>query len=237
MAYEHQGDFHVKNHLRGRNFSLHADIVTTSGNDLFLDTGSPTNIIFEGSVSGQGVILPDATDDCLFVSHQFCFFNESDFKVIIRDFGHSIIDEVVPEGSVCLYLKDKSTPPGEWVSGKVQLSKVLVDLEHIVGVSGFDGQTFIEDYLTQAGLPVVNEVPGGAVDCNNLVYTLAHEAIPGTMMPSLDGRLLTPGLDFVEAIDGMGFSILIDPDDSNRLNSPPHKNEDILVSYSKRVIF
>src|SRR5689334_14409873 len=117
MAYEQQGDFHVRNHLRGRNFSLHASIVATSGSDLVLDTGSPSNIFFEGSVSGQIVTMPDATDDCLYVSHQFTFFNNSDFKILIRDFAHNILGSVVPEAYASFHLKDKSSPAGIWISG------------------------------------------------------------------------------------------------------------------------
>lgn len=237
MAYEHQGDFHVYNHLRARNFSLHASIVNVSGVDLSLDEGSPSNIIFEGSVSGQTVTLPDATNDCIFIAHQFCFFNDSDTFVTVRDFDVNVLAEILPGTHCCFYLKDKSTTAGEWTSGKIQLSKVLVDLDNIVGVSGFDAQTFIEDYLSQVGIPVKNEVPGGALDCSNLTFTLANEAIPDTMEPTLDGRKLTPGLDFTEAGDGLSFTLLLDPDSSNRLNSAPNDREDLLVSYCKRVIF
>lgn len=236
MAYEQQGDFHVLNHIRGRNFSLHASIVTTTSGDLALDSGSTSNFFFDGSVSGQTVTLPDATDDCIFVSHEYRFFNESTENITIRDFANTTLATLLPNASIRFYLKDK-TDPGIWVDDKIQLSQVLVDLNNIAGVSGFDAQSFIEDYLSKAGLPVVNEVPGGVIDCDNLTFTLAHEAIAGTMEPSIDGRKLTPGLDFTEAPNGLSFTMLIDPSLSSRLNSPPHESEDLLVSYKRRVIF
>lgn len=237
MAFQQLGDFHVQNHLRARNFSLQASIITTSASDLVLDSGSPSNIFFEGSVSGQIVTLPDATDDCLNIGHQFCFFNNSDFRITIRDFTSVILGTVAPEAYCCFHLKDKSSPAGIWISGKIELSRTIVDLENIVGVSGSDGQSFLEDYLSQVGIPIINEIPGGAINCSNLVFTIANEAIAGTISPTLDGRVLTPGLDFIEAVDKLGFTILIDPNNSNRLNSPPTSSEDLLVSYSKRVIF
>lgn len=235
MAYEYQGDLHVRNHLRGRNFSLHASIITTSASPLALDSGSPSALIFEGT-DPQTVMLPDATE-CLIVNHQISIFNDSEAKVTIRDFGNNELASLVPGASLTFHLKDNSTPVGIWLSARIQLSSILVDLGNIVGVSGYDAQSFLEDYLSQVGIPIRNEVPGGAVDCENLDFTLAFEAVSGSMQPSLDGRLLTPGLDFVESLDRMGFTILLNPADSNRLNSPPHRNEDLLVSYSRRVIF
>jgi hypothetical protein len=236
MAYEHKGDFHVCNHLRGRNFSLQAECITTSASVLQLTKSSTSNFFFQGDAEGQIVNLPDATD-CLEIGFEFRFFNDSEKTITIRDCDLNVLGELLPGASCKFYLKDNSTKAGKWLQNDTQLSKILVDTTNISGVSGEDAQTFLENYLAIAGLPVKMETPSGFRNCDNLHYDIAYEAIPGTIQVKLDGRDLTPVLDYTEDMDYKGFTILLDPSDSNRLNSPPNEREDLIVDYCRRVIF
>lgn len=122
------------------------------------------------------------------------------------------------------------------------LAEIQVDLTQVDAVlhpPNANAQEFLEKYLSLAGLPVKNEVPTGARDNVNVDYGTAFEFIPGTLEVFVDGRKLTPGagLDVVENLTFNGFTILINAGDGNRLNSPIQQTEDLLVNYSRRVIF
>lgn len=235
-AYEQKGDYSVCNHLRARNFSLQAICIPTSASDLQLTRGSESNVILTGDVEGQIVSLPDATD-CLQVGHEFCIFNESTTVVTVRDFSGDVIVEIIPGASCCLVLKGISTPGGVWLGKAPQLSKILIDTSSVSGVSGDNSQEFIFNYLEIAGIPIKNEVAGGSLDCSNLLFTILFEAIPGTIEVWLDGNKLENGVDYLESTDHKGFTILLEPNDQNRLKSAPKDSERITVSYCRRVIF
>jgi len=89
--------------------------------------------------------------------------------------------------------------------------------------------------IANAGIPVKNETPGGARDCANLTFTTAFEFVPGTLEPYLDGRKLTPGLDYNENIGFQSFTLLLNPNDKNRLKKAPKDSEDIIVNYCRRI--
>jgi len=235
-AYEQKGDFAVCNHLRARNFSLQALCIPTSATDLRLTRGSQSNIILTGDVPGQIVTLTDATD-CLEVGHEYCIFNDSETNITVRDFSGDVLVEIIPGASCCLVLKDNLTPGGVWLGKAPQLSKILIDTSSVSGVSGDNSQEFIFNYLEIAGIPIKNEVAGGSLNCNNLLFTILFEAIPGTIEVWLDGNKLENGVDYLESVDNKGFTILLDPNDRNRLHSAPKDNERITVSYCRRVIF
>jgi len=235
MAHDHKGDWYVCNHLKARNFSLECAPVITSLSNLSLDKSSPSNILFTGSTGGQVVTLGDATkyQD----GHEYRIFNESDNPIDIRNFDGDLLGSILP-GTYCKFvLCGNSTTGGNWLHGNIQLSKILIDETNISGVSGGDTQTFIENYLSIVGIPIKNEVAEGQKNCFNLVYTTTYEFIPDTLEVFLDGNKLTQGLDFIEALDHMGFTIILDPASPNRLASPPRDDEDLVVSYCRRVIF
>lgn len=75
--------------------------------------------------------------------------------------------------------------------------------------------------------------PSGATDCVNLTYTTPDKFDPDTLEVNLDGRQLTLGLDYTIASDNQGFTLILDPDDANRLIRPPGPNEDLRVNYTK----
>lgn len=76
-------------------------------------------------------------------------------------------------------------------------------------------------------------IPGGATDCSNLVYTTPDKFEAGSLEVYVDGRRLTNILDFTEAVDLMGFTIILDLDDKNRLNTALGQSEDLRVDYTK----
>jgi len=74
-------------------------------------------------------------------------------------------------------------------------------------------------------------IPNGDLDCSNINFTLDSEAEPDTLEVILDGNILTRGLDFTVGADNKSFSLIIQPDSSNRLNSPPGSTEELRVNY------
>lgn len=75
------------------------------------------------------------------------------------------------------------------------------------------------------------EIPSGLTDCVNLSYFTANTFIANSLQVFLDGRRLTPLLDFQENANRDGFDIIVDPLDPNRLNKPLRHNEDLRVDY------
>jgi hypothetical protein len=65
----------------------------------------------------------------------------------------------------------------------------------------------------------------------NLAYTLAERFKAGSLEVFVDGRRLTPLLDFTENPGFMGFTILVSPLNPNRLNKPIRQSEDLRVDY------
>lgn len=236
MSDKVKGDWEVCNHLRARNFSLHTACLPTSAGVLSLDRAATSNIIFTGDTAGQIVDLPDATD-CLLPGHEFCIFNDAAETVTVRDFEANVIIEIIPGASCCLVLKDNSTPSGIWVGKRAQLSKIMIDTSSVVGVSGADAQEFIFNYLSLVGIPIKNEVAQGETNCQNLIYNTEYEFIAGSLQVFLDGNKLENGVDFAENPGNQGFTILLDPNDGNRLKTAPRDNERVTTAYCRRIIF
>lgn len=85
-------------------------------------------------------------------------------------------------------------------------------------------------------IKVVNEIPAGDKDGVNLTYTTAQPFIAGTLEVYLSGLKLIgdqsdPMRDYDEAGDLKGFTLLLEPNDRNRLNTPPCQDESLTVNY------
>jgi len=78
---------------------------------------------------------------------------------------------------------------------------------------------------------IINELPGGAIDCVNLVFTTANEFIAGTLEVYLDGVRIDPDC-YVENVDLMGFTLVLDPTDGNKLKVAPRDTESLRVDYT-----
>jgi hypothetical protein len=76
------------------------------------------------------------------------------------------------------------------------------------------------------------EIPGGAIDCNNLTFTTAFEFHPGSLEVLLDANPLNE-LEYTEAVDNKGFTLVLSPGNPNLLQSAPRKSESIRVNYIK----
>lgn len=236
MAYEIKGDEYVRGHLRSRSFSLESLTITTVTNGVFnLSASSPSNIFFIGSAQNQYVNLGDA--GTYQQGHYYNFMNDSSEVVFIRDFGLNVLAELSPNAGVTLQLEDNSNSNGVWFIPQTELSKILVDLTNIQGIGGSNAQDFLENFLSLNGIPVIGEIPGGLKNCVNLVFTTSFEFIPGTLQVFLSGLRLESGVDYTEAVNNQGFTILIDASNRSRLNKPPLDSESFTVNYSRKVIF
>lgn len=103
-------------------------------------------------------------------------------------------------------------------------------------------QAALESYFSQTGIPIKHELPAGAKNNLNLDYETQFEFIPGTLEVvlsgiSLNGNQADPRKDFVVAAGNKGFTILLEPNDPDRLNSPPRQFETLFVNYRKRITF
>jgi hypothetical protein len=103
-------------------------------------------------------------------------------------------------------------------------------------------QAVLEKYFSLNGIPVINEVPVGLRNGQNLVYTTAAEFIVGTLEVFLSGLKLNGNpadadRDYDVAVTNDGFTILLAPNKSYRLNKAPKQNEGLLVNYRKRITF
>jgi len=234
MAHNHRGDWHVCNHLRARNFSIQCASIATSASILSLDDSSPSNIILTGTTAGQVVMLGDATT--YQNGHEYRIFNESTQPIEVKNADGDTIGTILPGTHNLIILCGNTTTAGNWIIGQLQLSRILVDESNISGVSGGNAQLFLENLLELTGIPIKNEFPIGKKNCSNLLYETTFEFIPGTLEVFLDGNKLTQGLDYAENVDHKGFSILLSSA-TNRLSSAPKFDEDLVVSYCRKVIF
>lgn len=236
MAYEIKGDEYVRGHLRSRSFSLESLTITTVVNGVqILSSSSPSNIFFIGSAQNQYVNLGDATT--YQQGHYYNFMNDSSEVVFIRDFGLNVLAELSPNAGVTLHLEDNSSSIGIWFIPQTELSKILVDLTNIQGITGSNAQDFLENFLSLNGIPVIGEIPGGLKNCMNLVFSTSFEFIPGTLQVFLGGLRLESGVDYTEAVNNQGFTISINASDRTRLNKPPLDSESFTVNYSRKVIY
>ena len=78
----------------------------------------------------------------------------------------------------------------------------------------------------------IQELPGGAIDCNNLSFTTAFEFYPGSLEVYLDGNHMIE-LEVVPGIDNKSFTLVISPDDPRLIGSAPRKSEFIRINYIK----
>ena len=74
------------------------------------------------------------------------------------------------------------------------------------------------------------EVPGGPINCQNLIFTTAKKFIPSTLEVWIDGGWQDPILDFKELPNLTSFEILLGTS-PNRLKSPPEDDERLFVRY------
>lgn len=236
MANEIKGDHLVRGNVRARSFGLETLDITTVFNAVhFLTAASPSNIFFIGSASNQYINLGDATSYKL--GHEYIMMNDSSETVFIRDYMFNVIFELAPEVGISAVLKENGNSAGFWFISKIQASNVIFDTTNIVGVSGNDFQTFIENLLSQTGLPIINEVPIGARNHVNVSYQTLYEFIPGSLEVFLGDLKMTPGDDYSVSGNNQGFGFIIDAGDRSRLNKPPTDSEDLLVNYNRRIIF
>ena len=108
----------------------------------------------------------------------------------------------------------------------------------------FDNATngFIADNAQEAieehGIHILGEIPTGIKNGINLTFTTAFEFMPGSLEVFLSGiNLINNGAnrDYDVAIDNKGFTILIAPTLSHRLNKPPMQRESFAVNYRKKI--
>jgi hypothetical protein len=95
-----------------------------------------------------------------------------------------------------------------------------------------------QEAIEEHGLHILGEIPTGLKNGINLTYTTAFEFIPGSLEVFLSGiNLINNGSDrdFDVAIDNKGFTILIAPTLSHRLNTPPRQREPLVVNYRKKI--
>lgn len=79
---------------------------------------------------------------------------------------------------------------------------------------------------------VFNEIPIEPTNCSRLNFTTANPFVPGTLRVYLDGRKLDPS-DYSEGGNVQSFSVTLNPNNRNGLNSPPSSSEIITIDYIK----
>lgn len=77
---------------------------------------------------------------------------------------------------------------------------------------------------------VFREVPGGPVNCQNLIFTTTKKFITNSLELWIDGLWKTPALDFKELPDQESFEIILGTS-INRLKLPPEDDEELYVRY------
>lgn len=112
----------------------------------------------------------------------------------------------------------------------------------IIDIDKKNVQFALESYWSKAGLPILNEIPGGVKNRVNLLFTTAFEFIPGTLEVYLSGLHLNgdqsdPDRDFNVNGTNDGFTLILAPNKPFGLNCPPFKNEPLYVNYRKRITF
>jgi hypothetical protein len=236
MTYEIKGDHFVGGNSRAHSFSLEPLNITTVFNNVYLLTAnSESNIFFNGSATNQYINFGDATT--YKEGHQYNIMNDSSATVFLRDYTLNVLYELLPNVGVNAILKDNGTPQGFWFISKIAASNVVFDTTNIVGVSGDDFQTFIENYLSIAGLPIVNEVPIGVRNAVNVSYQTQYEFVSGSLEVFLGDLKMKPVLDYAVSGNQQGFGFILDAGNGSRLNRPPTDLEDLLVNYRRRIVY
>lgn len=116
------------------------------------------------------------------------------------------------------------------------------DPASITDINQKNVQAALESFFSQTGIPIKHEIPVGDKNNQNLTYETAFEFIPGTLEVVLSGMMLNgnqsdPRRDFVVTAGNKGFTLLLMPNDPDRLNSPPRQFETLFVNYRKRITF
>lgn len=71
--------------------------------------------------------------------------------------------------------------------------------------------------ISEADKMVLNETPSGAMDSDNVNYTVAFPYVAGTLCVYYNGNRLRPTTDYVETVDGFDTTFTIDSDSENNL--------------------
>lgn len=77
---------------------------------------------------------------------------------------------------------------------------------------------------------LVNEIPIGIKNCVNNSFRTKYNFISGTLEPYIDG-IKMDRISYVEHVDLQGFTFLVDPTNSKKLNKPISNIESLTVNY------
>lgn len=75
--------------------------------------------------------------------------------------------------------------------------------------------------------------PVGSKNGNNLIFEAPDVFDPETLQVFLSGLFLSLGLDYTIENDNKTFTIVIEPNDPDRLNKAPLQNEPFRLNYVK----
>jgi hypothetical protein len=81
---------------------------------------------------------------------------------------------------------------------------------------------------------VVNEIPIGIKNCSNNSFRTMYDFISGTLEPYIDG-IKIDSTSYLEHIDLGGFTLLVDPTNSKKLNRPITNTETLTVNYLRKI--
>ena len=75
-----------------------------------------------------------------------------------------------------------------------------------------------------------HQVPSGAINCDNLTFSLPEAFDPDSLVVKLDGNILDP-TEYSIAADNMSFTLILSTD-ANFLKVAPRDTEKITVDYT-----
>lgn len=82
---------------------------------------------------------------------------------------------------------------------------------------------------------VTGEDPSGLKNNQNLAYQTENEFIPGSLKVYLSGLRLA-NVDFTTGVDNKSFTLILNPNDPDRLNCPPQQDETLIIDYLKNIV-
>jgi len=105
--------------------------------------------------------------------------------------------------------------------------------------TGKNAQRLLEAYFGKVGIPQ-EEIPIGSVNNSNLTYRTSAEFIPGSLEVYLGGDKLD--LDEFSVTTSGSFSykeftIVLQPNDEDKIREAPYFGESLVVKYNKRITF
>lgn len=92
----------------------------------------------------------------------------------------------------------------------------------------------VNQVIFKADFICKNVIPGGDINCSNLVFTTPDTFVEGSLEVFLDGSRLEDSLDYAVNPTNSGFTLILDPSDSNRLKLAPQSQEKLTVNYIKK---